>query len=40
MIVMNISYGIMLTVSISMYIGISLNHLHGPLWISLKIYYD
>jgi hypothetical protein len=33
MIVINISYGIMLTVSISMYIGISLNHLHGPLWI-------
>lgn len=32
-IVMNISYGIMLTVSISFYLGISVNHLHGPLWI-------
>ena len=33
LIVMNISYGIILTVSISFYLGISLNHLHGPLWI-------
>ncbi len=33
MILMNISYGIMLTVSISVYLSISLNHLHGPLWI-------
>lgn len=33
MIVMNISYGIILTISISFYLGISLNHLHGPLWI-------
>jgi hypothetical protein len=33
MILMNISYGIMLTVSISQYIGASINHLHGPLWI-------
>jgi hypothetical protein len=32
MIVMNISYGIMLTVSIYFYLGISLNHLSGPLW--------
>jgi len=32
MIVMNISFGIILTVSISFYLGISLNHLHGPLW--------
>ncbi len=32
MIVMNISYGVILTVSISFYLGISLNHLHGPLW--------
>jgi hypothetical protein len=32
MILINISYGIMLTVSISFYIGISLNHLNGPLW--------
>jgi len=31
-IVLNISYGIMLTVSISFYLGISVNHLHGPLW--------
>ena len=31
-IVMNISYGIMLTVSISFYLDISVNHLHGPLW--------
>lgn len=32
MIVMNISFGIILTVSISFYLGISLYHLHGPLW--------
>jgi len=32
MIVLNISYGIMLTVSIYFYLGTSLNHLHGPLW--------
>jgi hypothetical protein len=33
MIVMNISYGIILTISISFYLGISLDQLHGPLWI-------
>jgi hypothetical protein len=33
MIVLNISYGLMLTVTISIYLSISLNHLHGPLWI-------
>lgn len=33
MFVMNISYGIILTVGIYFYLGISLNHLHGPLWI-------
>ena len=32
MIVINISYGVMLTVSIYFYLGISINHLHGPLW--------
>jgi hypothetical protein len=31
-IVLNIIYGIMLVVSISIYLGISLNHLNGPLW--------
>jgi uncharacterized membrane protein HdeD (DUF308 family) len=30
--VLNIIYGIMLIVSISIYLGISLNHLSGPLW--------
>jgi hypothetical protein len=30
--VLNILYGIMLVVSISIYLGISLNHLNGPLW--------
>ncbi|OYU96167.1 MAG: hypothetical protein CFE21_07070 [Bacteroidetes bacterium B1(2017)] len=32
MIVLNIIYGIILVVSISIYLGISLNHLNGPLW--------
>ena len=30
--ILNIIYGIMLVVSISIYLGISLNHLNGPLW--------
>jgi hypothetical protein len=33
MILMNISYGIMLTVNISYYLSISINYLHGPLWV-------
>jgi hypothetical protein len=33
MLVLNILYGIMLVVSISIYLGFSLDHLHGPLWI-------
>jgi hypothetical protein len=32
MIVLNFIYGIILVVSISIYLGISLNHLNGPLW--------
>lgn len=32
MIFINILYGITLVVSIAMYLGISVNHLHGPLW--------
>ena len=32
MIAVNIFYGILLVISISLYIEISLNHLHGPIW--------
>jgi hypothetical protein len=32
MIAMNVIYGILLVVSISIFIETSLNHLHGPLW--------
>lgn len=31
-IVLNILYAMILVVSIAMYLGISVNHLHGPLW--------
>lgn len=31
-IALNVSYGVLLVISICLYIGVSLNHLHGPLW--------
>ena len=32
MIFLNVIYGVILVVSITVYLGISTNHLHGPLW--------
>jgi hypothetical protein len=32
MIALNIFYGIILVISISVYLGVSVNQLHGPLW--------
>lgn len=32
MIGLNVSYGILLVITIYLYLGISLDHLHGPLW--------
>lgn len=29
---LNVIYGVILVVSIAVYLGISINHLHGPLW--------